>query len=442
MTPHPFARSVINDILVFPINLPKIPHQLTDIATYSRKMGGPGVDPDPHGPNRGDVLYCGACMLKELLKPPLFQGMTLLGRTLRPLEASPSKDRIGKILVFQLGGIGDVLNVFPAIQALAEGFPRAELHTLTEFGDELFGLFPYSEQIARKHRYAPRGRHRPLAKKIAFFLSLRKEKFDLILNTNRGNIITETSIMAFMIGAPYRLGFDKDGRGVLNNVRLEFRYDEPILAQNLNLLRRKLGLDVRQTAVRLRIPDSDRVFSQSFLQREEDILVVAVHPGAKYFREFKMWPLENYCELIRQISLLYKAKFVLVGDAGEADAAETIRSRIESADIVNTAGKTTISQMAALIKDSDFFIGNDSGPLHIAIALNVSSIGIFGFTSPGQLLPLDLARVIALSPAGRPLYTHQPSLKVGRRPEHAPHVSVQEVFTAFAGLAARLRPNP
>jgi ADP-heptose:LPS heptosyltransferase len=87
--------------------------------------------------------------------------------------------------------------------------------------------------------------------------------------------------------------------------------------------------------------------------------------------------------------------------------------------------------MAAIIKGSNMFVGNDSGPLHIAIALKVPALGIFGFTAPEQLIPPRAKHVIVKKPSQKVIYTHQPFLRLGRnagKPIEA--VSVKDVLDA------------
>lgn len=372
--------------------------------------------------------------MKELLKKPLLRILYLLGMLCRNLfKKQFQKEKVKQILVFQLGGIGDVLRIFPAIIAIRNNFPQATISILTEFGDELFDLFPYPRVISKKYCYDPRGKHKSILNKFRFFRSLNRMNFDLIYNPNRGNVIIEASIMTFIIGAPYRLGFEKNGAGFLNTMRTEFNYDQYIVEQNLKLLE-KIGVTIEEQDIHIHIPERDKAFLNAFLRKyaiPTENFFVTVHPGAKHDGQYRMWPMEKYSRLIKEIISLYKATVILIGSKTEIPIASEISSKVQSPRFINTVGQTTIPQMAALISNSNLFIGNDSGPLHISIALKIPSIGIFGLSLPEQVIPVHQDHVIAIRARIKPTYIHQPFLKFSQRDLHTlDQISVQEVFEA------------
>ncbi|NUO07483.1 MAG: glycosyltransferase family 9 protein [Candidatus Brocadia sp.] len=373
--------------------------------------------------------------MKELIKKPLLRIVYLLGIPCRHLfKKQFQKEKIQQILVFQLGGIGDVLRIFPAIIALRNNFPHATISTLTEFGDELFDLFPYPHAISEKYCYDPRGKHKSILNKFRFSRSLSRKNFDLIYNANRGNVIIEASIMAFIVGAPHRLGFEKNGAGFLNTVRITFKYDRYILEQNLDLLS-KIDVKTEDQDIHIQIPERGKVFLDTFLKKytiPAENFFITVHPGAKHDGQYRMWPLEKYSQLIRKIITRHKAIVILIGSKAETAIASVISSTVQSRNLINTAGQTTIPQMAALISNSNLFIGNDSGPLHIAIALKVPSLGIFSFTAPEQVIPVHQEHVITIKACNKPAYTHQPFLKFNQHDRKAlEQISVQEVLEAL-----------
>lgn len=372
--------------------------------------------------------------MKELLKKPLLRILYLLGMLCRNLfKKQFQKEKVKQILVFQLGGIGDVLRIFPTIIAIRNNFPHAAISILTEFGDELFELFPYPHAISKKYCYDPRGKHKSILNKFRFFRSLNRMNFDLIYNPNRGNVIIEASIMAFIIGAPYRLGFEKNGAGFLNTMRIKFKYDRYILEQNLDLLR-KIDVKTEDQDIHLQIPERDKIFLDTFLQKyaiNKEKFFITVHPGAKHDSQYRMWPLKKYSELIQKIIFHYNATVILIGSKTETAIASEISSKVQSHHLINTVGQTTIPQMAALISNSSLFIGNDSGPLHISIALKIPSIGIFGLSLPEQVIPIHQDHVIAIRARVKPTYIHQPFLKFSQRDLHTlDQISVPEVLEA------------
>jgi ADP-heptose:LPS heptosyltransferase len=352
------------------------------------------------------------------------------------------KDHVSKILLFQLGGIGDVLLTFPVIERVREAFPDSRLSVLTEFGKELFDLYPDSEAISTQYRYEPKGKHRSLTQKYRFFRSVGREGCDLILNTNRGNILVEASIMAYVMGAPHRLGFYRDGAGFLNTIRAEFQYDRYILEQNLDLL---LNIGVPKKSgeeIPLRVPEQAKNTVQMWFQSHavtHNDRVVVVHPGAKFDAAYKIWPLENFTELICEMISRYRAKVILIGDRTERTAASVISAGVQSANLVDRVGRTTIVEMAALIDAADLFIGNDSGPLHVAVALKKPCVGIFLATSPEQLLPADSDRIFVKRATNRALYAHQPLFRYKPSDrETLPRLPTSEVLETVDRILRRM----
>jgi ADP-heptose:LPS heptosyltransferase len=370
--------------------------------------------------------------MKEFFKRPILRLLFFFGVLLAPFfRKTLHKENIKKILIFQLGGIGDVLLIFPVIKLLQDAFPSAAISTLTEFGDELFYLFPYPNIISKKFRYEPKGRHIKILEKILFFRSLKHEGFDLIYNSNRGNSLIEASVMAFMIGTPLRAGFEYKGAGFLNTIKSEFKYDTYILEQNLNLLR-KLGIMCTYNDIHISVPERALSFADTFLKSNnisQNEIIITVHPGARHHREFKMWPLNKFARLIDTITSRYSARIILLGDRSEIFAAKELEHAVKKPNICNAVGQTSIAQMAALIKRSKLFIGNDSGPLHIAVSQDVPSIGIFTSTSPEQLMPLYKDNIHVLSSSDKPAYLHQPLFKLRHHDHQSVHqISVEEVM--------------
>jgi len=108
-------------------------------------------------------------------------------------------------------------------------------------------------------------------------------------------------------------------------------------------------------------------------------LTIALAPGARW--EFRRWPAERFVALGRWLQEVYGAKIlILAGKSEEALAAEIERGLLPGRT-VNLAGLTTIREMASVLKSCCYFVGNDSGPMHVAVAAGATAVGLFG---PGE----------------------------------------------------------
>lgn len=344
-----------------------------------------------------------------------------------------NKTEIKKILVFEPGGIGDLLRVFPAISALHANFPNASISMLVRpHAKEALALFEEKDFISDIIEYEYDRVHKSFFKKLLLVQSLRKSKYDLIYVPSKGQGMREQILMAFLTGAPHRMGFTKDETGLLNTIRIELRDDVPILKQHLDLLH-MCNLSVTDTSIKIKIPERDMIFARDFLGNNH-YPTISIHPSAWWNADYRMWSLDRYIDLIRRLKSIFNARIIIIGGKGDIRTGKEIMNEIEG-DVIDAVGDTTISQMAAIIKLSHLFIGNDSGPLHIASTVGTPFIGIFGPTSPAQVLT-NITNGIFVSKKlpDSPCYLHQPSFSPScGKPNNPPcleMISVDDVVEA------------
>ncbi len=333
--------------------------------------------------------------------------------------ASPENRPVGgkdirRILVWSGGGgIGDLLMLAPALRSIAHNFPDASYTLLMPVvSRDLVPLLPLEKIDLELLNYDPRAEHRDFSSKLKLFLRLRKDRYDLSFIPARGEAMREESVISLIVGARHRLGFSKERTGLRNTARMELQDDVPITNQNLNLLK-AAGLETDGSPPGLVFRQSDRDFVRDILggpSRDHAAAVVSIHPGAAWNAESKSWPLENYVELAGRITKRWNAKIVILGSPTEHRLAGVFGERLGHLSVVNLVGKTDIPQMASLISASSLFIGNDSGPMHIALCLGIPTVALFGPTSPGQIIPSGAAcKVITRNLPCSPCYLHHPS---------------------------------
>ena len=142
---------------------------------------------------------------------------------------------------------------------------------------------------------------------------------------------------------------------------------------------------------KLNFSKNDKRIADRFLKDNNikaNDFVVCIAPGAAESAKSRMWPFNNYAELCDEIIDKYNSKIIFTGDINEIDLVESIQKRMDNkGKTINAAGKVTLNQLFYLIGKSDLFIGNDSGPLHIAAAQGVKTIGLFGPNLPVRFGP-------------------------------------------------------
>jgi lipopolysaccharide heptosyltransferase II len=350
--------------------------------------------------------------LKGALKYTFFITMYLFGRALgQAEERHPKPEQIRRILVLLGGGVGDVLRGFPAMQALRKAFPTAAITVLvTEPHQEVLEFFPDRRAISERIFLDLKGEHHSLISKLALIFFLRRQGFDLIYNPSRGAGMLEHACLAFLIGACYRIGFEIEGFRSLHTTHLPFHGDRPIVLQNLALLERG-GIGKGEAEIQLSLPGRDLAFARELSEQrgiEESRRVVVVHPGASWQDVYRTWPFQKYVALVEALLDDPIVHVILLGNERERDKFGKELDVLQHPRLINLVGKTSLGQAAAVIASSTLFVGNDSGLLHIALALKVPAVAIFGPTAPEQVLsPRAPCIVVQQGVPCQPCYRHR-----------------------------------
>lgn len=323
--------------------------------------------------------------------------------------------KIKKILVTGGGGgTGDIILALPAIESFGLNFPHASISLLTSSESaEVLSLFSSRDIISEVIDYDAKGRHKSLLKKLLLIISLRKRHFDLSYFPSRGEGMRKEALMSFFIGASNRLGFSKGNVGLLNTVKIELKDDVSLLDQNLAIL--SAGkLRVQRPTKILAVPEKDLLEARNVLKHlipNCRFPIISIHPGALWHSKNKCWPIEKFSSLIRYLHEEFNAMIIIVGSKNELSISRVLSENIQNPSVVNMIGKTTVVQAAAFIKQSQLFIGNDSGPFHIANFLNVPTIVLFGATSPRQIVSsVNNCTIVSKNLNCSPCYLHHPGL--------------------------------
>src|SRR5579863_104000 len=403
-------------------------------ASIPIRIFSPLLSPPPSQLDNSTGPVYDRCAVPAPLKKMALRALARVGHRLGRRSDRPCRpDTFRKILIFQAGGIGDILRAFPLILALKGRFPEARLYTLTPFHDSVFRLFPAPEAIARSFCYNPAGAHRGLRAKWRLAQELQTYRFDLIVNPGRGEGMLENAILAFFIGAPCRIGFEKDGAGFPNTIKRPLLEDRPILVQNMELLR-PIGVD-SFPPLSIRIPEEGlRGASLLVPERTEGERLIAIHAGSHWSHHLQ-WPLDRYVELTRRLLQESPHRIFLLGSPAEARLTGRIAEETDDRRVIDLAGKTGLGEVAGVLARMDLFIGNDSGLLHVALALKIPAVGIFGWTSPRQVIAPE-GPCVALHKGTGPLYLHQPFFELANSGRVNPidRIEVQEVLDAAQSL--------
>ncbi len=292
-----------------------------------------------------------------------------------------------RILITRTDRIGDVLLSTPVVKALRKRFPRSHIAIMVRpYARDIVLGNPYLDQVIIYDKY---GAQRSFLASIKFAWGLKKKKFDLALilhPTNRVHLVT------FLAGIKKRVGFNRKMAFLLTD-KIEHKKQQGQkheLQYSLDIIR-FLGIepgvppDQRLCSGGLFMPirQDSEIYIEQFLatqgfQRGDKM--IALHPGASC--PSKIWPKERFAELASKLADKFKVKVVVVAGPDDIDIGKDLIDFMHCA-CIDACGETSVSQLASLLRRCCLFISNDSGPVHIATAVGVPVVAIFGRSQAG-----------------------------------------------------------
>ena len=290
----------------------------------------------------------------------------LLG-TLRMLRAMRKHVAPGgefsKILILQLQNLGDTLVFIPALRALREGLPKAELHLLASpIAAEVYADCPLVNRIWT--RPEPQASWREGWRLLR---TLRRQRYDCVL-LDANHLAFAYQAAAAFLGARHTIGFDWDGRGALSTSRLPIPESGSKIDANLELVR-ALGVSTAPRRMEYWISQDTSAEARALLKRHgvsEGGRLICLHPGSNW--PSKQWFPERFAQLARLLRARHVAQIAVTGTAAEGALAEQI-VRDSGPACFSLAGETSLAVLAAVFRRAALVIAVDSGPRHLAEAV-------------------------------------------------------------------------
>lgn len=270
-----------------------------------------------------------------------------------------------RILVIQTAFLGDVILATPVFSELRRLFPEAKIDALVKAGNE--SLLESHQAINEVFTFSKKeGKWKSL---IALIRSIRKRKYEMVINLHR---FGSSGLITALSGANETRGFSKNPFSIFFTNRFPHEIGDGTheIERNLSLID-DLGAGKR---VRPSLFPTPKDFSVVKSYQEDAYVVIA--PASVWFT--KQLPKEQWVKLIHQLN----TKVYLIGAPSDEGLCTEIMGELPEKDIVNLAGKLTLMQSAALISSAQRTYVNDSGPLHIASAMNAPVTAFFCSTVP------------------------------------------------------------
>jgi heptosyltransferase-1 len=326
------------------------------------------------------------------------------------------------ILIIKPSALGDIVLALPALSALRRTFPQAKISWLVrpEFADLLRGHPGLDELILFDRRLLGKWWYQPKAFRelMQLFGRLRKGQFDLVFDFQG---LFRTGFFAWLTGSKRRIGM----AGSREFANLFYTDKIPQDSSCIQLVDYYLKMVASagggQGGVEFKLPqdnNADEQVRKILLSKKVNTgKYVVLVPGAA--QPNKRWPIERFAELADKITNKFGLSIVAAGSQGEQEYIDAIGK-----GVINLAGRTSVRELVPLMKGTSLVVSNDTGPGHIAAALGVPVVMIFGPTNPARVCPYKRPDcVVAIDTTTRGMKADSYD------PKHAiTHITVEQVF--------------
>ncbi len=304
-----------------------------------------------------------------------------------------------KILIRTPNHLGDCVMALPMINEVREAYSGSSVTILTP--EHLADLFQGNPGIDAIVKIPSTHVHGLLA-----VVKIR----DIIapLHADIGYIIPPSFGAAAgfkLAGVKERIGYIADGRRLL--LTRQFPLPAPLNSQHrsvtyFDLLRRSVGRELEYSRPKLFLTEDDSRHAETMLSGfgltpNDRYLIIAFRSVA----ESRRWGTAHYIDLARMLTAQYDIRVLLLGTSDDVRSGDEIAASVASKHLINLAGKTTLREAATIIARAQLFVGDDSGPAHLAAAVGTPVLALFGAGDPAETAPLPrVGRIVRVEELG------------------------------------------
>jgi heptosyltransferase-2 len=291
-----------------------------------------------------------------------------------------------RLMIRATNWVGDAILALPALRAVRAKFPDAQIAIVAR---------PYVADIYRGQGiadelipYDVKGVHRGWSGRERLASELRAKKFDCALLLQNA---FDAAWLAWRSRIRERIGYSRDGRRFLLTKAIPVPKVGEIPSHEkyyyLELLRRAGWIQELQNDAHITLEVSKELCEGA----EETLRAAGARPGAPRiavgagasYGSAKCWPVDRFAKALEQFSAQKDVDIILFGTAAEAEVSAAIASGV-GRTVINLTGKTAIADLPALLAQCHLFLGNDSGAMHVAAAVGLPVVAVFGPTDPRE----------------------------------------------------------
>ena len=292
------------------------------------------------------------------------------------------------ILILRFWGVGETVLTLPMMKALKEGTGGSEITVLcTPRNYDVFFTQPFISTRRKIWTWS-----------LPALILANLWKYDLVIDTEPHFAIS--AILAFFMGKR-SIGFDYGERAKLYDVNVHYNYGQHVVYAFCDLLA-PLGITARpKELVRLRYGEdarkaADLRFEANNIRPRTGKPIIGIHAFCGPTAPWRAWPKERFAELIDRMTARYECTVILTGSGWEAGGNEQIISMLKRKSEVYSFPDLSMPTLFYLISQYDLMVSNDTGPMHIAAAQGVPTIGLFGPNTPERFGPFPPEKNVAI----------------------------------------------
>ncbi|MBN2594882.1 MAG: glycosyltransferase family 9 protein [Sedimentisphaerales bacterium] len=347
--------------------------------------------------------------------------------------------RFKNILITKPSSLGDIVLTLPALRALRMSFPEAKISWLIrpEFAQLIENHPDLDEIITFDRKLLGRAwfHSGAFGALMSLIRKLRRSQFDVIFDFQG---LFRTACLAWLSGSKLRFGM----ANAREFATIFYTHKIPQSIEDIHMVDFYLKIiraaGARDFGVEFVFPQNPkaeesvgRLLSSHGIQDNYAVLI-----SGSAHRD-KCWPSERFAQIADKISSQYNLSIVATGSASESSIVEKIKEKAK-VPIANLAGKTSLSELVALLKRAKLAVSNDTGPGHIAAAVGVPLVLMFGRSNPVRLEPYKRKHcVMAIEPDSRGVTINNFDPKYDIK-----NITVEQVYQKIAKQLKSLRGSP
>lgn len=272
-----------------------------------------------------------------------------------------------KILLIRLSSLGDIVLTTPAIRAIRSHHPNAYIAMLV--AKQSADILLHNPNLNEIIHFDRLSKNKDTGEMYRILRILRQRNFSLSIDFQRK---FRTELLMYLSGVN-----DRVGKGILSTVRVPESGNKHATEHYFDLLH-AAGIPAEDRHLEIFLQESERTKACQLFKHEginDGDLTIGLFPGAGW--KLREWMPERFAKIADRLVTNFNAKVVLFGGPNDVLLANQITNTMDELAI-NFAGKLNLRELSSCIEKCDLFISNDTGPMHIATAVDTQTVALFG----------------------------------------------------------------